>query len=230
MLRITFETEPGDLLGRLHDSLDGGSTILDSVLQTDRTEWLAYLTVSDLDSPPVERVRELSDLELVYSDSYSAASDTALLLVRVHDEPCIARLLAEHRAIPHAIRLHDHHLSGTVTVDDWDHLQTIADEIETARDTFELVSVRQVDSVEPILGSDRLKQTAKGAVPTEHLRTLEVAYRTGYFDVPQTASAEEVADELGVSQSTFSKRLRRSAAALLALLFGEQHPGVAGTD
>ncbi|WP_424004872.1 helix-turn-helix domain-containing protein (plasmid) [Haloarcula salina] len=44
---------------------------------------------------------------------------------------------------------------------------------------------------------------------------LRTAYERGYFDVPRGASLEDVADELGVSASSVSERLRRAQTQLI---------------
>jgi predicted DNA binding protein len=44
----------------------------------------------------------------------------------------------------------------------------------------------------------------------------------GYFDVPRTASAEEIADELDIAQSTLSERLRVAERRLFELVFGAE--------
>lgn len=45
---------------------------------------------------------------------------------------------------------------------------------------------------------------------------LLTAYETGYFDVPRRASQQDLADELDVSPSAVSQRLRRATASLVA--------------
>ncbi len=45
---------------------------------------------------------------------------------------------------------------------------------------------------------------------------LVVAYERGYFDSPRTASLEDVADELGITQQSLSSRLRRGHRRLIA--------------
>jgi len=222
MLQITFQTEPSGALGRLHREVDGASTAVDSVLQTDDDEWLAFLTVSELTTSPDVAVAALPSVDLLRSEAYTAESGTFMLLVWVTDDPCIVQTIARRRAVPHTVRLRDHRLEGTVTVDDWDHLQSIADDIEATHGGFDLISVNQVERVDAVLGTDRFKQATLEALPADHLRTLEVAYRAGYFEVPQGASASDVADELGVSQSTYSERVRRSVSSLLDVLFGAQ--------
>jgi predicted DNA binding protein len=46
-------------------------------------------------------------------------------------------------------------------------------------------------------------------------RTLELAYETGYYDIPQGTTATEIAAELGISQQAVSERLHRAHAALI---------------
>lgn len=62
-----------------------------------------------------------------------------------------------------------------------------------------------------------------GETPVESLwdltpgqvEALETAHEMGFFDVPRSCSAAEVAETLGVSKSAFLERLRRAEAALL---------------
>lgn len=54
------------------------------------------------------------------------------------------------------------------------------------------------------------------ALTDEQRRTLKTAYRTGYFDVPRRTTQRELADELDVSDSAVSQRVRRATAALVA--------------
>lgn len=49
--------------------------------------------------------------------------------------------------------------------------------------------------------------------------TLQIAFEEGYFDVPRRSSLVELADELNISDSAVSQRLRRGIAALLSATF-----------
>ncbi|KAB1189885.1 transcriptional regulator [Haloferax sp. MBLA0076] len=50
--------------------------------------------------------------------------------------------------------------------------------------------------------------------------SLEVAYEMGYFDLPRTITADDVAAELGISKSAFLERLRRAQHSVYGVLFG----------
>ncbi len=51
---------------------------------------------------------------------------------------------------------------------------------------------------------------------TDHQQeALRTAYELGYFDIPRRASLEDVADELDISSSSVSERLRRAQTQLI---------------
>lgn len=52
---------------------------------------------------------------------------------------------------------------------------------------------------------------------------IEVALRTGYFEVPRAASLGDVAEQLGVSSQSASERLRRGMRTLAANAFGGEN-------
>ncbi|KAB1191111.1 MULTISPECIES: helix-turn-helix domain-containing protein [Haloferax] len=50
--------------------------------------------------------------------------------------------------------------------------------------------------------------------------SLHVAYEMGYFELPRSITADDVADELEISKSAFLERLRRAQQSLFGTLFG----------
>ena len=124
-------------------------------------------------------------------------------------------------AVPHRIHIREKQLNATVSVRDWDHLKDFADEIESTYGSFELIGTTQVDALTYPLGVDRLKYIVKEKLTEDQLTTLETSFQMGYYTVPQTATSEDVAKQLGISQSTFSTKLRNAQYNLLAVLFGK---------
>jgi DNA-binding CsgD family transcriptional regulator len=58
-----------------------------------------------------------------------------------------------------------------------------------------------------------------GSLTDRQLEVLEAAYRGGYFRWPRDATAEEVAESLGISSPTLHKHLRRGEARVFEALF-----------
>lgn len=51
--------------------------------------------------------------------------------------------------------------------------------------------------------------------------TLEIALRTGYYEQPRGADLADLADEIGVSKSAVSQRLRSAEAKIIKNALGE---------
>ncbi|GGC63497.1 helix-turn-helix domain-containing protein [Haloferax sulfurifontis] len=80
------------------------------------------------------------------------------------------------------------------------------------------------DSVVMTARSHRTVESDIGASVLDGLtdrqrESLEVAYRTGYFERPKRRSAAEVAEAIGVSRSTFTQHLRAAQRKVFAELF-----------
>ena len=54
----------------------------------------------------------------------------------------------------------------------------------------------------------------------EQREALVVAWQRGYFDIPRRTTLGELAEDLGISDTAVSERLRRAHASLCAYLFG----------
>lgn len=123
-------------------------------------------------------------------------------------------------ALPNRIVLTENHVDVVVTTDAWQDFRDLADEIESTLGEFELRSVTQIEQPGEALDSGRLTEVLATKLPDEQLALLETAHNMGYFEVPRTVSAKEVAEELDIAQSTLSERLRTAERNLLDLIYG----------
>lgn len=224
MLRIEFQTRPDGVLRQLHE--DGGSLTVDSVLQVEQERWLITVTANGYAESPWAHFGNVPETELLHFQPLTDGYDTYRVLAAVEASGSfIVQTLVRNQAVPHTIQLDSHLLEGVVTVDDWDHLRELADVIEEKHGSFELLGVKQVDRMGSLLGNGRFKQAVGQKLTPEQLEALEAAYRAGYFQVPQAANAADVADRLGISQSTYSERIRHAVDALLNVMFSEPTDG-----
>lgn len=51
--------------------------------------------------------------------------------------------------------------------------------------------------------------SARSSLSSEQREAVSLAYRQGYFEVPRSCTIQDLADEVGISDSAFSQRLRR---------------------
>jgi predicted DNA binding protein len=73
-----------------------------------------------------------------------------------------------------------------------------------------------VVDVERIGEYDHRKGALAGALTDRQREAVEVAVETGYYAVPREASLGDVAEELGVAESTASTLLRRAESSVMA--------------
>lgn len=70
--------------------------------------------------------------------------------------------------------------------------------------------------------NDRGTDWREAGLTPDQRDALQVAHEAGYFDVPRGVSQSELADELGVSPSAVSQRLRRATSQLIESQVGSR--------
>ncbi|MCG1004778.1 helix-turn-helix domain-containing protein [Halobacterium noricense] len=119
--------------------------------------------------------------------------------------------------------------NGVATVAEWDDFQRLADKLQEQFGEFELLSVNQVETTGAPLGSGQLGRVVRNELTRDQLNVLQTAHELGYFETPRQASADDIATELGIAQSTLSERLRLAENQLFDLIFsGDQDTNETG--
>jgi predicted DNA binding protein len=73
-----------------------------------------------------------------------------------------------------------------------------------------------------VYGNEGAEGASAYGLTDEQLETLITAYRRGYFSEPRETSLDEVADEMGLSSTAISGRLRRGIRNLIAATVAEK--------
>ena len=242
-------TELGATIGhaigalRRRDALmTGGSTALTFRVDPDSASTLSRV-VSDIDAPvsatDVSRRSDGTYAAFVTFD-LAAGQDPDRIEARVGDDPdvsvvradqsrltCVVSLSPEsstRRLIDHGAALREVELDAdaatlvvTVTLPHETGVREYVDAVTEALTGVELVAKRYL-SVD--WNADPTAAAAVDSDLTDRQReALRMAFHAGYFDWPRGASADAVAGELGIVQSTFSQHLRTAERKLLAELF-----------
>jgi hypothetical protein len=203
---------------------DGERIEFENAFYADEGHWIESLLVTAR-SPfdPEAVVGQLSRAELFHYERVSDRSvdhvSYRLTVVAQEPYPFLLGVILRGTAIPNRLQLHDGTFEGVVTVKEWETFRELAERIEEQFRQFELLSVNQVETTGEPFGSGQLGRVLRNELSQEQLTVLQTAHRLGYFDVPRQASAEDVATELDIAQSTFSERLRLAEQRLLDLVF-----------
>lgn len=69
--------------------------------------------------------------------------------------------------------------------------------------------------IEEISGLGALPQTLPAGLPDRQREAVETALALGYYEIPRTASHEDVAEELGCAPSTAAEHIRKAEATII---------------
>lgn len=223
-LRTKFRIPPTSVLANFEEwTTSGGRVELDNAMFAGDGKWFEYLTLVSKPAIDEATIAAADGVERVSVETIDAASGTRNVLVLVEESsPFVVTTLTGNGAVPHRIYLEDGRMTVVASVQDWTHLKDVADVVEERYSAFELSGTTEVDGIGYPLGSEQLQFTFHGKLTETQLRTLRVAHRMGFFEVPREATAQEVADRLDVSQSALSEKLRRIHQDLCEFLFGRR--------
>jgi hypothetical protein len=224
VLRVKFGVERSGTFTPPIDCIRGVNTVeLDNAIYKGERHWIESITIT---GGAGESIRgDLKDdgrIDVIELRRLWPASETHHLVGFVEEEnPFILTALAENDAIPYRLVAEDDRLTIVAVVRDWNHLKDLAASIEDGFEAFELLETSPTESAGYPLGLDSMKRVYRGKLTESQLELLETAYRMGYFEVPQRATSEDVAEKLDISQPSFSEQLRRTESSMFGLLFGE---------
>ncbi|ELZ84944.1 MULTISPECIES: helix-turn-helix domain-containing protein [Haloferax] len=204
---------------------DARSIELDNAFYVEDGTWIESLTIASNGPFDVESLlADISGVTVFYDEEIPTAStDVQIRRVTIlanESYPFILGLVLRQETIPNRIVLQDGVFEVVATAQDWDHFRELADEIQETLGEFELRSVTQDEAPGEPLDSGRLKEVLISKLTDDQLAVLETAFNHGYFHIPRETSETELAEELGIAQSTLSERLRTAERNLLELIYG----------
>lgn len=131
------------------------------------------------------------------------------------DADCLCHVFGRLGCVPHFRRVEDGTLHVTAYVDDRDAVRRLVEELRGVADRVRLVRL----AVEE--GPDATEQVTfdLAALTPKQRRGLELAVVRGYFDDDRDVRLSDLADEIGISKSALSQRLRAAQATLVTDVF-----------
>lgn len=170
--------------------------------------------ITDSDGP-VEEVRinainGTCNADLVVGEDHHVQRTTDSV-----DEDCLCYLFQEHDCVPEIETVDGNSVIVTTYIDD----RTVIRELIAAlRPVSETVRLIQLTVAEPEEGSETVMFDLSILTPKQR-EALELAVVNGYFDAETNGDLGEMAEELGISKSALSQRLRVAQAKLVGDLF-----------
>lgn len=126
------------------------------------------------------------------------------------DPPSLGSVMADIGGVIRTFQVTD---EGVQVVAEFSPRVDMNQMIGRLRDVHPGTDIRSVVTKEPT--AMRTDSSPLSSLTEKQRQALETAYRSGFFDRPQRQTADEVAETLDVSRSTFLKHLRRAENRLL---------------
>ena len=127
-------------------------------------------------------------------------------------QACACEIIERHGAPIHDVRSEDGTLRLTFHVAEVDTLREL---VATLREAVGDVSLVRLTAAPSPDEERNLVLVDRAALTDRQHEVLETAHELGYFDRPKGANATELAEELGVSRSTFLEHLSAAQSKLL---------------
>ncbi len=129
-------------------------------------------------------------------------------------------VLLDNRAAPESAVLTDGAAVVTARLTDGVGTNDLVDALEAEFDGVELLATGALDRAERSATRSELLDP----LTDRQLESIRAAYRRGYFEQPKGASAEDIAEDLDITRTTFTQHLRTAQRKLLGTLFDGSEP------
>ncbi|UPV76546.1 helix-turn-helix domain-containing protein (plasmid) [Halorussus limi] len=129
--------------------------------------------------------------------------------------------LTDAGAIPRELRSSGGEARIVAEVPSIYRVTTVVDRFLDTHPSAEVVARRQKDHDVPVFTRREFEQAVEDRLTDRQREVLEAAFAGGYFDWPRENSGEEVAAELGVTNTTFSQHLRTAERKIFSILVDE---------
>lgn len=207
------------------DAVDEGDRVtVEHVVPLDNGGYLLYVSVIDF---PAEQFRAAVATSQLHESTVEldAGGPQRTFQVRLSSLPLLADL-AEHGCCVGDVSLCDGRIQFTVQ---FPHGVAVSQVVGPLAEEHpvDITAQHSTRRGEPSLAQFR---TATNPLTDRQCAAIEAAYAAGYYDSPRSATAREVADGLGISQSTLSEHLRVAERKLLSAVFDRDGDARAARD
>ena len=209
---LTFRVDSDSALSRLVSDVDAPVSATDVSRRSDGT-CAVFVTLDTDAGGDRTRIEDHPDASIIRADP-----GRTTCVVRLGAESAVQQLISYGAALRRiALDSDAATLAVTVTLP---YETGVREYVETVTGTLTGVELSAKRYLSVDWQSERRGGAAVDSDLTDRQReTLRMAFYAGYFDWPRNASADAVAEELDIVQSTFSQHLRTAERKLLAELF-----------
>lgn len=224
--RALLSDEAIELELRIPDVFDAlAAPDIDGTVSFDRTvpvgggAFVAYGTASD---GGIEVLETLAEDHPHWGELTTSSEEfgTVRFELRLSKPPVLSAVASHGGSVEEAV-LADGDYRMTLAFPPSVEVRTVVERIREAYPGMKVLTRRQVPRSDADESLRRLDRVLTEELTDRQRTVLEAAYAAGFFEWPRERSAREVADSLGVADTTFHQHLRLAERELLGALFEE---------
>lgn len=214
-IELEFEiTGVDDFFSRLAAS-DLGGVVIRSVIPQGDGSTTAFFALSEGTTEEVSAVidqsPDVSNHALISEDD-----DSKLFRCTLTGSTMVTRV-ADHGGHPRSIQAQENGCRFIVAVPQSTDVRAFSDRLEESGYDVKLVARRERDGKRSVTGP--LNERIEKQLTDRQREVLRSAYFSGYFDWPRVSSGQEIADAIGIDQSTLQQHLRAGQRHVFEALF-----------
>ena len=213
--RVEFAITSGEYLFVEVERKSDGTIFLEEFLPRGDGSYAEFFCVTGV-SP--DEVAAVGDAQGVDTDVFARYDDGGIVEFVV-DDRCPAVFLAKQGALPRDV--YGEGSEGRIVVEIPSDVETaqIVDRFLERYPSARLVTKRADQTATPTLNRRAFQRLLEERLTLRQQQVLASAFEAGYYEWPRRATADELADDLGISAPTFHKHLRRAESKLVEALF-----------
>ncbi|WP_458207788.1 bacterio-opsin activator domain-containing protein [Haladaptatus sp. NG-SE-30] len=177
-----------------------------------------YFSVTDVD--PAKALEQVCEAPSVDHANLVCESDDDCLVRIETSRRTVVTELADHGALVTSVTAKDGEGRLTVELPRTANVRGVVEALQNAHPRTDLLAYRERER--PVETKQGFRATLEDSLTDRQLETLETAYINGFFKWPRQNTGEEIADVMGISQSTFLQHLRAANRKLLDTILDDE--------
>lgn len=216
VVELEFQLAGGCGVCALARELDADAT-LERLSRSPDGRLVAYATLTGCDRTAVESAVE--DVPAVADAAFVCDHDDGGLFRLDLADACIESTLVDHGGVVTGQTVEDGQGRLTVEFPQRTDVRSLVESVTADHEGIDLLARREHER--PARTEQEVRSQLESELTDRQLEALRTAYVGGFFEWPRENTGEEIAELMGVSQTTFLQHLRTAQRKTLSLLLDD---------
>ncbi|MEF8827380.1 MAG: bacterio-opsin activator domain-containing protein, partial [Halapricum sp.] len=217
VVELEFQLDGGGGVCALARELNADAT-LERLSRSPDGRLVAYATLTGCDRTAVES--SVADVPAIADAAFVCDHDDGGLFRLDLADECVESTLVDHGGVVTGQTVEDDQGRLTVEFPQRADVRSLVESVTEAHDGIDLLARREHER--PARTEQEVRSQLEEELTDRQLEAIRTAYVGGFFEWPRENTGEEIAELMGVSQTTFLQHLRTAQRKTLSLLLDDE--------